>query len=135
MSGHFVLTTCPRTEHAIRLGAGGVYPSDYGVGACSSWDAALPPVCAQANGTALDDTAPALCSARWCWVDPTVCAAPRYSAVRSVQPELASTGLAFSYQSCGLQGTWQAWRDGEAAVPPLRAHSSTVRESLMHATT
>ena len=64
----------------------------------------LEPYCADANG-APKDGAPEWCREAWCWIDRDACSLP----IVSESSYFPGSGLDFSYQTCGEEGTWASW--------------------------
>ncbi|CEM35380.1 unnamed protein product [Vitrella brassicaformis CCMP3155] len=86
------------------------YPGDYGV-SCATHDRLLPPFCANAEGAVRSD-APTWCHDEWCWIDDNDCTLP----LKYRSAYFPSSGLHFSYQTCGsTNGSWQRWFNESAA--------------------
>jgi hypothetical protein len=79
-----------------------VYPDDYGIG-CELQDENLPPSCLGSD----DD--PAWCEQNFCYVDPDNCDLP----LKYLSGYFPESGLYYSYQTCGSEGSFHEWFNGD----------------------
>ena len=86
--GRIIITTAGSTYR---------YPPNYGLGNCSSFDAALPPYCARTSQFEFDESAnPSWCMSSWCYIDPNECNVAVVPSPSTYFP--AETNLYYSYE-------------------------------------
>ena len=84
-------------------------PLDYGSSECRAWDnASWNSACLAADGSVRDSGAAEWCAASWCYVDKRNCERPMDPA--DVEPGSASSGLFYSYETCGNLNTYSDTR-------------------------
>eukprot|EP01052_Picozoa_sp_SAG31_P038804 SAG31_NODE_5255_length_2647_cov_1.946625_2_plen_670_part_01 len=104
--------------NASAQGSTYAYPFDYGLGSCTGWDEALPPHCADANGTALP-SAPSWCQEHWCWVDGATCEQADVTA----SSHFPKVDAFYSYSTCGSTNTFSTWYETQSCQPVSSPHT------------